>query len=254
MNTFPTLDRSPDIQGFVDEYSDESIQIGSFASGYPCINKLFTFDPRTWTYTLSYVSQSDKTTLMSFYLANKDVPFYWLNEQEDIVFEVIFVGKPSCRIQDNDDNDSWQIGMTLRQSADTELSGNFLTNRYYGGDAMIEIENLSPGADITLRPVFVAGSGMVITSAWLMTKGTPAGIDNSNTVVLTIKNEAGNTLLTKTYNTATQPPTNDSVDLSSLLDSDYTTLAEGDILTITVTQGTTANMPAFSITFGGYYT
>ena len=119
---------------------------------------------------------------------------------------------------------------------------------------MIEVENLAAGSDITTRPVFAASQGMTIVSAYLLTKGTPVGVDNSNTVVVTLKDDSGNTILTKTFNTATQPPTSDAVSLTSLLDSDYTTLSAGDHLTLTVTCGATANMPAFNISLGGYYT
>lgn len=253
MNTFPTLDRSPNIQGFADEYSDESVQIASTASGYPVLNELFTFDPRTWNYTLSYVDQTDKDTLMSFYQSNKAVPFYWLNEQDDTIYEVVFTQKPTCRMQDDDDNELWEIGLVLRQSAATELPGAYISQKFYGGDVMIEVVNLAAGADISGMPVFVAAQGMVLTTCHLLTKGTPTGIDNSNTAVITVKDSGGNTVVTKTFNTGTQPPTEDSEDWSSLLDDDYTTLAEGDVLFLDVTQGTTANMPAFSIVFGGYY-
>ncbi len=253
MNTFPTLDRSPDIEGFADEYSGECVQIASTASGYPVLNDMFTFDARTWTYTLSYVSQTDKSILMSFYQSNKSVPFYWLNEQDNTVYEVVFIQKPTCRMQDNDNNELWEIGLVLRQSAATELPATAITQKFYGGDAMIEVVNLAAGADISDMPVFVAAQGMVLTTCHLLTKGTPAGIDNSNTVVVTIEDSAAHTVVTKTFNTGTQPPTEDSEDWSSLLDDDYTALSEGDVLFLTVMQGTTANMPAFSIVFGGYY-
>ena len=253
MNTFPTLTASPDIQGWTDEYSSEAVEIASFASGYPCINAQFTFDPRTWSHTLSNVSQTDKNAIMVFYQANKDVPFYWSNTQDSTTYEVVFVQKPSCQTQDNDNKTLWQIGLVLRQSAATELPAASLTNRYYGADAMINVINLAVAEDISNLPVYVAADGVTITGCRLLTQGTPAGIDNSNTVVLTLT-VSGNTLLTKTYNTGTQPPTNDEEDLTSLLDSDYVALSAGDVIKLSVTQGTTANMPAFLIVFSAYYT
>jgi hypothetical protein len=116
---------------------------------------------------------------------------------------------------------------------------------------MINVVNLAAGADISDYPVFVATEELTLHSCRLLTQGTPAGIDNSNTAVLTLTVN-GNTLLTKTYNTVTQPPTNASEDLSSLLDADYVELEIGDVVKLTVTQGATANMPAFVIAFGSY--
>lgn len=253
MNTFPTLSTGLDISGFSDEPSDNAVRIASTASGYPVINELFTFDPRTFSGTLSNVSETDKQTVMAFYEANKGVPFYWLNEQDDTVYEVCFASKPRPSIMDGDDKTKWRIPLTFLQTAAIEYPSTFLSRQFYGGDVMIEVVNLAAGADISNMPVFVAAQDMNLLSCHLLTKGTPTGIDDNNTVVITIKNAAGNTIATKTFNAGTQPPTNDSEDWSSLLYEDYTTLLEGDVLFLTVTQGTTANMPAFSITFGGYY-
>jgi hypothetical protein len=253
MNTFPTLSCAPKISGWNDSFHPGGTEIGSTESGYPVFNKMVTFHPKDFLHTLQNVSQADKETIEAFYAANEDVPFYWLNEQDGIVYEVGFTDRPSCQTQDDDNKESWQIGLSLIQMAATEYPGTFLTHKFYGGDTMIEVVNLAAGADITLTPAYVAAQAMVITSAWLLTKGTPAGINNSNTAVVTLKDKNGNVVLTKTFNTATQPPTSGSLNLTSLLDADYTTLAAGDRLDLTVTQGATANMPAFSITLGGYY-
>ena len=74
--------------------------------------------------------------------------------------------------------------------------------------------------------------------------GAPAGIDNSNTAVITITNSAAVTVVTKTYNLATQPPSNGFEDLGALL---VTAFTSNDYLKVTITQGATADMPAFAI-------
>ena len=253
MNSFPTIKAAAKIRSWSDNYSDEAVKIASFASGYPCINMLFTFDPRTWTDVREDVDETDKKTVMAFYQANKDRSFYWLNEQDETVYEVIFTGRPETSLMDDDDRERWRIAMTLRQTSATELPTTFLTHKYYGGDAMIEVENLAAGVDITLRAAWVPNDNTTIYSVMLLTKGTPLGIDNSNTVVLTLTDKLGNVVWTKTYNTATQPPTNSAEDVSSGLDADYAEVDAGDPLTLTVTQGATANMPAFSIVIGAYF-
>ena len=110
--------------------------------------------------------------------------------------------------------------------------------------AHADIANLAAGVDLTDFPIYGSGYAATLTKIGILTKGTPAGIDNSNTVVMTIKNGAGSTILTKTYNTATQPPTNDFEDMGTIL---IAAVAADDKLTLTMVQGTTANMPAFSI-------
>lgn len=252
MNTFPTLSTSPDIQGFFRRRPAETVRVESFASGKPCLNKLFTFLPISWSGTLSFVSQEDMEAVDAFYLANCDKEFYWLNEQDDTVYEVCFTRPPDIQTQDDDNKEMWKIGLELLQTSPTETSTDFLNRRFYGGDAMINVVNLAAGADISDMPVFVAMDAMTLNGCRLLTQGTPAGIDNSNTVVITLTVN-GNVLLTKTYNTATQPPTNDEEDLTSLLDSDYVALEEGDVVKLSVTQGVTANMPAFVIGFRGYF-
>jgi len=115
MADFPTLSSSPNVEGFVEELSDEAVQIASMASGHPLVNKLFTFDPKTWKFTLDCVSQIDKSAVIAFYEANKDVPFNWLNGQDSVTYEVIFMSKPACQLEDC--RDLWRINLTLRQNS-----------------------------------------------------------------------------------------------------------------------------------------
>jgi len=110
--------------------------------------------------------------------------------------------------------------------------------------AEADIANVPTGVDITDLCIYGSGYAQTLKKIGILVKGTPAGIDNSNTVVLTIKNGAAQTILTKTYNTGTQPPTNDFEDLGTI---SIATVAANDKLTLTMVQGTTANMPGFSI-------
>ena len=107
-----------------------------------------------------------------------------------------------------------------------------------------KIPNLAPGSDISGLPIYGSGYDRSFSKIGILTKGVPSNINDSNTVVLTIKNGAAQTVLTKTYNTSNQPPTNDFEDLGTILISD---ISANDKLTIDITQGTAANMPAFSI-------
>lgn len=111
----------------------------------------------------------------------------------------------------------------------------------------ISVEDLAAAADIAARPVFVAPFAGSIQSIGILTEGSPAGIDDSNTVVIAIADAAANTILTKTFNTANQPPSSDYADLGAV-SATHKWLNAGEKVTIAVTQGgSTSNMPAFSI-------
>lgn len=115
MNTFPTLTYKPKFESFSDELSDQTVLVGDASSGYPVLNKLFTFDPRTFTFEQSGLLEADKQAVMTFYEANKDVPFYWVNGQNGATYEVIFMSKPSCRLDER--IDLWRIGFVLQQTS-----------------------------------------------------------------------------------------------------------------------------------------
>lgn len=114
MNTFPDISRKPN-QNFSDEPSGKAVLIGDMASGYPLVNKLFTFDPRTFDFEMPCVPELDKLEIMEFYENNKDVPFYWFNKQDKTMYEVIFISKPGCRLQGR--GDLWNIRIMLRQNS-----------------------------------------------------------------------------------------------------------------------------------------
>lgn len=117
METYPYTLHAPNAdETFSDEKNDEAVLIGSTASGYPHLNKLFTFDARTFIFEKRHVSQANKETLMAFYEANKEVPFYWTNEQEgEVEYEVAYVSKPRCRLDGQ--KDEWRIVTELRQTS-----------------------------------------------------------------------------------------------------------------------------------------
>jgi len=114
VNTFPDIDRKPS-QTFSDEPSDKAVMIADVASGYPSLNKLFTFDPRTFIFEMPCVPEVDKLEIMTFYENNKEVPFYWLNKQDKTQYEVAFISKPGCRLEGR--GDLWRIGIEFRQTS-----------------------------------------------------------------------------------------------------------------------------------------
>lgn len=113
-------------------------------------------------------------------------------------------------------------------------------------EEQIPFENLAAGADISARAFFSKIVASAIKAIGILSKGTPTGINDSNTCVILVTNEAGDTIVTKTYNTGTQPPTNDYESLGAV-DAANTDIAAGGIAKVSVTQGATADLPAFDL-------
>ncbi|KKN33969.1 hypothetical protein LCGC14_0798510 [marine sediment metagenome] len=116
---------------------------------------------------------------------------------------------------------------------------------------LVQVEDLAANADITNRPIFVSPQAVTINSIGILTEGAPAGVDDANTVVILVEDDASNALVSKTYDTSPQPPSSDYEDLGSISNA---SLVAGEHLMLSVTQGAAADMPAFSIIIEYYVT
>lgn len=111
-----------------------------------------------------------------------------------------------------------------------------------------EVENLAAGADIADRPIFAApAGGAVLQKVGIVPQGASAGVDDANTAVITVEDASGNAIVTKTYNTGTQPP-GASVygDLGSLTAANAV-LTANEVVRLDVTQGAMADLPGFVV-------
>jgi hypothetical protein len=126
---------------------------------------------------------------------------------------------------------------------------------FYGivGDKMkqdfIDLGDLAAGADITDRYIFCVPYAVTIDSIQILHTGSAVGIDDSNTAVILIEDDSDNTIVSKTYDTANQPPTNGNEDLGSL--SNASLLAD-EAVKLSITQGATANL-GYSYLIINYY-
>ena len=114
MNTWPILSRKIS-HTFADEKNPDTVLVGSTGSGYPHLNKLFTFDARTFPFEMRSTPEADKLLIFAFYEANKEVPFYWPNPQDSTTYEVCFTKPPRCRIDGR--IDLWRILIELKQTS-----------------------------------------------------------------------------------------------------------------------------------------
>lgn len=117
-----------------------------------------------------------------------------------------------------------------------------------------QVENLAANADIGdgtaggARVVYSTPRPQTLTKISILSQAAPAGIDDSNTCVIKIYRNAGATpIVNKTYNTGTSfPAINTEGDLGTL-DATEKVLAKGDQLRLEVTNGATADPPAFML-------
>jgi hypothetical protein len=111
-----------------------------------------------------------------------------------------------------------------------------------------QIEDLAAGADIATRAVFECPTGkkITITDAKIISQGSASGIDNSNTCVVQILNGT-NSIVSKTYNATTAFLANNVSGSLGTLSSTYKVLAAGEKLHLVITNGATANPPAFML-------
>jgi len=142
------------------------------------------------------------------------------------------------------------VGVALYDAAATDSLVCFEVNRFENARdeqiALVRVEDLAAGADISGRPIFVHPRPVTLASVGILTEGAPAGVDDSNTAVVAVADDADNEIASKTYNTATQPPDSDYEDLGEL-DATHKVLAAGEHLKLSVTQGATADLPALSL-------
>lgn len=111
-----------------------------------------------------------------------------------------------------------------------------------------QVEDLAAGADIADRVIFVAPTGLDVTgiSAAIIPQGNAAGIDDSNKCTIKLS-DGTNTIVEKEFDASPAFPAAAAVTDLGTLDATYKVLSAGEKLYLSVTNGTTANPPAFML-------
>ena len=248
---FPILKIGPNAMDFTEETPFDPTLRTEFEHGPPLTRSRTTSVLRIWNIVLNELSQDDKETIDSFQRDETNFGagrFEWENTQDRIVYVVRFLTPIRFRItSEYQDPRSYPN----KWMAEFKLYGKEAVPMYILKSENVDVSDLAAGADLTDWPLFVVPSAVTLRKIGILTRGSPAAVDDSNTVVITIKDGNSNTIVTKTYNTATQPPSSDYEDLGDLSNVE---LAAGEHVTLSVVQGTNANMPAFVIALEFSYT
>ena len=231
-------------------YAADAIVETELAAGYTVSALRANWVPQLFVRRLVNLTLAEAQSILDHFEATDygALPFCWINTHNGDGWQYYVKYHSSCRpirfkpFAGRNDRFETVKPLAFIQRTDQKLwpviSGDLDMLQY-------RVENLAVGSDITNRPIWQTQDGVTFSTISILTEGAPSGIDNSNTVVITLKNGAGSTIVTKTYNTATQPPSSDAESLGAL---SITELLGDDIITLTATCGTTANMPAFSLT------
>ena len=172
----------------------------------------------------------------------------------------VMIGASAFAFRESETNQDWDVRFLKEVifAIEPELPALFFANVEFIGYKVEKmrtetywVEDLGAGDDIADRPIFVNPKAVTINSIGILTQGAPAGVDDSNTAVIAIKDDAANVLVSKTYDTDPQPPDADYEDLGTLANA---SLAAGEHLNLNVTQGATANLPVFGVVIEYYFT
>ena len=107
------------------------------------------------------------------------------------------------------------------------------------------VENLSAGQDITTRGIHAfEADGWAVSARIVNQSTTAAGIDNSNTCVVTLATGAGTLVATTFDATNTFPAANQTKDMGALGNTHVTA---GSVMTLAVTNATSANPGPFTV-------
>jgi hypothetical protein len=212
-----------------------------FASGDVATRPMFTALLYNITFAQRWLTAADKTLIEQHqeHVVLGSTEFTLRNKKTDEDWAVRYVG-PVTFTEEPADTRLWQGRVSVFGK---QVSKMHITQ--------IDVEDLGAGSDIADRPVFVNPKAVTINSISILTKGAPAGVDDSNTAVILVEDDASNQVVTKTYNTATQPPTSDAEDLGTITNG---SLAALEHLLLSVTNGAAANLPAFTLAIEWYYT
>jgi predicted RecA/RadA family phage recombinase len=143
------------------------------------------------------------------------------------------------------DGTKWEC---LPVSGDATLAANgavTLNAAHQEQVVLIPVAALGAGADLSALTVFAHPRANTLVSIGYLSGGDGdfGTVSDASTSVFAVTDGAGNAIVTKTYNTATQPTANALNDLGAL-DGTHKVLTAAEIVKLAITNGATAKTPA----------
>lgn len=207
---------------------------------------------------------ANSRALFTAILYNISFSYHWLTSADvDLILdhqEHVMVTAAAFDLRDVYSNEDWRVrhkSAVMIRAEPQDPNVFVATLNIFGKQvnkmrtARIAIGDLGAGVDVSALPIFADPQAVTVNSIGILSRGAPAGVDDSNTAVLEVKNDATVLLVSKTYDTSNQPPSSDYADLGTVSNG---SLNAGQHLTFSITQGATANMPAFDLIIEYYYT
>lgn len=193
-----------------------------------------------------------------------DFNYNFLTEADKVLIEEhqehVVVGASKFTYRMKQTNEDWEVKLLriIRFDIEPRLPSTWQASISFFGKQVSKmrtsdylVEDLAAGADLLNIPIFANPKAVTINSIGILTQAASVGVDDANTSVLLIEDDVSNAVVTKTYNTATQPLTSDYEDLGALTNN---SLNAGEHLMLSLTNGATANWSAFTIIIEWYYT
>jgi hypothetical protein len=235
MPTFPTLSSVPVFYAWTEQLHADPTVVTPAEQGCILSRKRATVTYKAWTVQYRGVSYADALLVEAFQntVGVGATTFSYTCPTDLLTYTVRFTGPIQFRL-DPQDNTLWQIDFGIYGETEFEEG----VAEYYSELAVL-IPQLGAGVDEVARPMFACPNPGTMKTLGIVYHGAPAGIDNANTAVVTVKNGAGAVIASKTYNTATQPPTDGYDSLDGSLDEVF---AAGEVWKADITQGATANL------------
>ncbi|MHC1758319.1 MAG: capsid cement protein [Negativicutes bacterium] len=145
-----------------------------------------------------------------------------------------------------------QIGRTMitldNTIEDGEITAAKVSAPVVTHHLIYQVEDLGANADITARKILTVptGANYTLVSAKISGKAAASGVDASNTAVFTLT-DGTNTIVTKTFDDDPAFPDANTPTSLGTLNATHKVLDAAESLCLTVTTGTTADLPAFDL-------
>jgi len=238
---FPTfsLSRTPTPSSWKEEVLVDPTIRSVFESGAVLSRARFSSLLYRVSFTYNWLTQADKDLIVDF-------------EQH------VKVGASTFDFRNPITNEDWEMRLLVpikyavepqypeRYSATIEMFGKEISKMRQD---LIWVE-WTEGSDVDTRPIFASPKAITFNSIGILTQGD-ATITGSDTITLTLKDDAGNTIVSKEYTSSSLPAGYDYSDLGTL--SNESMLA-GEHATLSLTHSGSPIMPAFYVVLEFYYT